>query len=302
MDLICLGNLITDDLVFADGTTHMGLPGGAVIYSALGARLWGRRVGVVSVAGEDYSYRMLEGLARRGIDITGIRRVSYPGLRAWLIYEPGGRRLLHRLDSPPHAQFSPGIGDLPAHAAGARAFHISPMPLDSQQALAEAIAAREHGVISIDPHEPVHVGNLERWRRVLDHADVFLPSEGEIALAGMAEDPLTALAPFSRGRLRFVALKRGARGGLLCDLRERRTHAWPAARVKVLDPTGAGDSFGGGFLAGWLATGEVEDALERGVISAGVALEGLGVQGFMGVSPELAEQRRREQFAGHGLP
>jgi ribokinase len=302
MDLICLGNLITDDLVFADGTTHMGLPGGAVIYAALGARLWGPSVGVVSVAGDDYSYRMLEGLERRGIDIHGIRRVSHPGLRAWLIYEPGGRRLLHRLDSPPHAQLSPGVGDLPAQTQDGGAFHISPMPLDSQQALAEALATRQHAMVSIDPHEPVRAANLERWRRVLEHADVFLPSEAEITLAGMAEDPLTALAPFSRGRLRFVALKRGARGGLLCDLREGRTHPWPPARVKVVDPTGAGDSFGGGFLAGWLETGEVEGALERGVISAGVALEGLGVQGFMGVSPELAEQRRREQFAGHGLP
>ena len=300
MELIFLGNLVTDDLVFADGTTYMGVPGGAVVYAALGARLWGPRVGVCSVAGEDYSYRMLEGLARRGIDITGIRRGSGPGLRAWLIYEPGGRRLLHRLDSPPHAQLSPGIGDLPAHAEGARAFHVSPMPLDSQLALAEALAGQERGLISIDPHEPLRQSNLERWRRVLDHADLFLPSEGEVEIPGIAEDPLTALAPLSGGRLRFVALKRGARGGLLCDLHERRTYAWPAARVKVLDPTGAGDAFGGGFLAGWVATGQIESALERGVISAGIALEGVGAQGFLGVSPEMAEQRRREQFAAHG--
>ncbi len=55
-------------------------------------------------------------------------------------------------------------------------------------------------------------------------------------------------------------------------------------------------------LAGWIATGQIEGALERGVISAGLALEGVGAQGFMGVNPEMAERRRRERFPAHGLP
>ena len=40
-DLVVLGNLLVDDLVFQDGRTRMGEPGGAVLYAALGAALWG---------------------------------------------------------------------------------------------------------------------------------------------------------------------------------------------------------------------------------------------------------------------
>jgi sugar/nucleoside kinase (ribokinase family) len=293
-DLVCLGNLITDDIVFADGRMQMGVAGGAVVYAALGARLWGPQVGVVGVAGSDYSYQMLEGLARRGVGVAGIRREPRPGLRAWLLYEPGGRQLVHRLDAPPHAVFSPTLADLPDDYARARAFHLSPMPLASQEALAEGLARMGAAFVSVDPHEPLTAESLPRWKRVLARVDAFLASEQEVRLAGLDEDPLATLAPLAGGRLRFVALKRGASGGVLCDLAERRVIEWPRSAVTVLDPTGAGDAFGGGFVAGWLATSDTEAALERGWVSAGLALENWGAQGFMGVTPEMAEERRRD--------
>ena len=44
--LVVLGNLLVDDVVFPDGSTRMGQPGGAVLYAALGARLWDVRTGL----------------------------------------------------------------------------------------------------------------------------------------------------------------------------------------------------------------------------------------------------------------
>ena len=43
-DLVLLGNLLVDDVVFADGSTRMGQAGGAMLYAALAASLWGVRV------------------------------------------------------------------------------------------------------------------------------------------------------------------------------------------------------------------------------------------------------------------
>src|SRR5690242_21580888 len=59
----------------------------------------------------------------------------------------------------------------------------------------------------------------------------------------------------------------------------------------------AGDAFGGEIVAGWLATSDAEAAVERGWVSAGLALENWGAQGFMGFTPEMAEERRREWAA-----
>ena len=72
-ELVVLGNLLVDDIVLQDGTTLMGEPGGAVLHVALAASLWGTRVGLVSIAGDNYSRATLQALAERGIDLAGIR-------------------------------------------------------------------------------------------------------------------------------------------------------------------------------------------------------------------------------------
>jgi sugar/nucleoside kinase (ribokinase family) len=127
-DLVVLGNLLVDDVVFEDGRTRMGEPGGAVLYAALGAWLWGIRVGVCSVLGDDYPPNLLRTLADRGLDFAGARRFGGPGLRTWLLYEGRRRQVVLRLDRPSHAEMSPGPADIPAAWSGARAFHLAPMP------------------------------------------------------------------------------------------------------------------------------------------------------------------------------
>jgi pseudouridylate synthase len=61
-DLVVLGNLLVDDMVFPDGRTRMAEPGGATLYAALGASLWGLAAGVASVRGDDYPGSALEAL------------------------------------------------------------------------------------------------------------------------------------------------------------------------------------------------------------------------------------------------
>ena len=53
-DLVILGNLLVDDMVFPDGRTRMSEPGGATLYAALGASLWSLAAGVATVRGDDY--------------------------------------------------------------------------------------------------------------------------------------------------------------------------------------------------------------------------------------------------------
>ena len=64
--LVILGNLLVDDdMVFPDGRTRMAAPGGATLYAALGASLWGLAAGVASVRGDDYPPEALEALTAR---------------------------------------------------------------------------------------------------------------------------------------------------------------------------------------------------------------------------------------------
>jgi len=295
-ELVCLGNLVVDDVVFPDGTTRMGEPGGAMLYAALGATLWETGVAVVAPLGDDYPARALHALEHRGVDLTGLRPLGRPGLRAWLLYEAAARRIVHRLGSANHVEASPAPGDVANRFADARAFHLSPAPLVCQRPLIEALTPRAEVLLSLDPHDPVREDNLERWREALALLDVFFVSEEELQLDGVAADPRGTLARLAGGRLRYALLKRGAAGGLLYDVRTRETRVWEARSTQVVDLTGAGDAFAGGFLAGLLAGEDAAGALERGVVSASFALETWGAAGLIAATPSDARRRRAAWF------
>ena len=299
-DLVVLGNLLVDDIVLQDGTTLMGEPGGAILHAALAARLWGTRVGLVSVLGDDYPQATLQAIAERGIDLTGIRRLGRPGGRAWLLHEPGVRRVIHHLDCPTHDEVSPSLSDIPDTYQAARAFHLAPMPISRQRQLATGLAARERvgspqtpAFVSLDPYELLRDDNLSQWTSVLEHVDAFFPSEDEVRLSGDAEPALRQVAG---KRLRFVALKRGIRGGQLLNLHTGLAPAWTSRARQTVDVTGAGDAFVGGFLSGYLAYGNTQRGIQQGIVAASFAIEDWGARGLLAATPEQAHARWQEWF------
>ena len=88
--------------------------------------------------------------------------------------------------------------------------------------------------------------------------------------------------------------KRGARGGILFDAREDRFVEWAPRAVAVVDPTGAGDAFAAGFLAGWLRGESVGVALRRGVVGASFAIEDWGAAGLLRADRAAADERLHE--------
>jgi len=299
-DIVLLGNLLVDDIVLRDGRTLIGESGGAVLHAALAAALWGARVGISSVAGSDYPADTLAALAARGIDLAGVRRLDRSGGRAWLLYEPAVRRTVHHLDCPSHAEISPTPADIPAAWQEARVFHLAPMPLMRQLELAHALtpAAGTERLVSLDPFELVRDGTLAAWRDVLTHVDLFFVSEDEWRLTGDAEGVfLTSLAG---PRLRHVAFKRAANGGRLLDLHARESRTWSSRSRRVVDATGAGDAFAGGFLAGLVTHGDVGRSIEQGIVAASFAIEDWGARGLAAATPDLAATRHAEWFAAAG--
>ncbi len=289
-ELVLLGNLLVDDIVFPDGSTRMAQPGGAILHSSVAAALWGTRVGCVSLLGDDYPVEALERLERRGVLLDGVRRLGRDGLRTWLLYEGRVRRVVHRLACPTHEEVSPEAHDVPEAWRDARAFHLAPMPIALQERVVKALG-NARAIVSVDPYELVTEASLERWRAVLAHADAFFPSEDELRLDGAAEDPRGALKRLACGRLRFVFAKRGAAGGLLYDAHTGRFHEWEARADATTDPTGAGDAFAAGFLTAHLAGLTVEQCLRRAVVTASFAIQAWGPEALFTATRADAEQR-----------
>jgi len=294
--IVLLGNLLVDDVVLADGTTRMGQPGGALLYGALGAALWGASPGLVSVAGDDYPAAVLEAVQQRGVDLSGVHHLGRPGVRTWLLYEGAVRRLIHRLGCPTHEEVSPRPALIPAEWRAARAFHLSPMPFDVQRVLLAALRGPAPAFVSVDPHRPVTEETLDEWREVLADADAFFAGEDELQLDGAHADPQRALPRLVNGRLRFVVFKRGASGGILFDARDERFFTWDARTARVVDQTGAGDAFSAGLILAHLTGLPIETCLQRAVVTASFAVAGWGPEALLAATRTEAEARWRQWY------
>jgi len=317
-DLLVFGNLIVDDVVLLDGTTRMNQPGGAVIYAALGAAVWGVRVGLVSRVGDDYPASALDALASRGVLLDGVRPLGRQGIRSWILYEARGRQMVHQIGSPTHAEATPRPVDVPAAWFEAPAALVSPSPLTEQRVLLDALTAQGTRLLGIDPHTPVTEATLVDWRAALEGVDVFFVSEAELQLEPSTADPdagsqqassappavghtpdeprVGPLARLAGGRLEAVVLKRGERGGLLYEPATGHVTAWRGRAAAVVDPTGAGDAFAGGFLGALGRGHSLPGALACGVVSASFAVEAWGADGLLAATCEQAERRLAAWF------
>jgi sugar/nucleoside kinase (ribokinase family) len=290
---VLLGNLLVDDIVFPDGSTRMGQPGGALVYGALGASIWGTQVGCVSLVGTDYPVTMLEALEKCGVDLTGVHRLPVPGVRTWLLYEGHLRRLIHRLGCPTHEEVSPGPEHMPRAWHRAPAFHLAPMPFSVQCRVLGSLANSPNRFVSVDPHLPITEETLDEWRQALAGADAVFPSEDELLLEETEVDPERVLPRLASGRLRFIGFKQAARGGILYDALENRFHRWSGRATRVIDPTGAGDAFAAGFISAHLEGLPVWACLDRGVAAASFAIEAVGAESLLEATRADADARLR---------
>ena len=285
---LSVGNMSIDDLVFPDGSTRWCVPGGNAVYAALGMAVWGERPAVVAVHGPEYP---TASLARR-IDLGPARRTGTT-LRNWGLYEEdGSRQFVFRRGVRDLAAFYPEVADLGHAAPGA--CHLAPLPWARQDALAAALRARGTRLLTADPDErDLAALPAEELRRLLSRLDAFLPSRQEAEALFPGADAVTALR-----RLRalapsvpVIALKLGADGVMLHRAGDSDLLCVPAVTAVVVDTTGAGDAFCGGFLVGLARTGDPVAAARMGIVAASFAVEAVGHDALRRATPERAAAR-----------
>jgi tagatose kinase len=129
----------------------------------------------------------------------------------------------------------------------------------------EAIAriTARGGTLSFDPNLRPEIldtpGLREALDEVLAQSDLFLPSGEEIYLFTEADDEAAAVKELLDRGVGEIVIKRGNQGASHFN-RGGRTDVGPLS-VKEVDPTGAGDCFGGAFVSFWLAGASPETAL-----------------------------------------
>jgi 2-dehydro-3-deoxygluconokinase len=178
-----------------------------------------------------------------------------------------------------------GPATVPLQAArSARVFHLSGISLALSASACDAgfaaiEAARAAGArVSFDTNLRLKLWPVARARAVIGEAiaqaDICLPSLDDMtALTGL-EDPDAVVDHCLRLGARVVALKLGAQGALVADAAQR--HRIAPHPCRPVDATGAGDTFGGAFVARLVAGDALAPAARYAAAAAALSTEGWG--------------------------
>jgi sugar/nucleoside kinase (ribokinase family) len=249
-----------------------GVPGGGAVYAALGMALWSGTAAVVAPSGADYPQG---DFARLHFAQSGALAHT---MRNWGLYEnDGSRHFLSRRDSLPWEAFSSHAGQL---GAGPYRFcHLAPLPWAHVTGLIDALRARGATCISLDLHDRVLAAvPPDVLTHALERVDLFFPSRQDTDVLYPGDEPLVALRSL-RARLPRVAVigvKCGEDGAIVHAAGEPDAIVVPSAAAGVVDATGAGDAFCGGFVAAFARTGDAVAGALHGTVAASYALATVG--------------------------
>jgi hypothetical protein len=326
-DLYTSGGLILDNVVTAEGRLLRGQIGGNALYSAAGAALWIDRVGVIGRVPAGYPLHRIEAAQDGRIDLSGVaREEAVVTHEEWFFYGEDGERLdqLHATPAQADAfgltgesvsqeraaEFMQELAGTGGNGSGfgafrlahpvlpaicpqalwrAAAIHLAPNPPAAQLAMAQA--ARAAGLlVTCDPGHFAAGMDEAFLDRLLPLVDAFLPSAREARLLYPALPPEEAARALARRTRRCAGVKLGAAGSVIAEA-DGTTHRIAAVKAAAVDPTGAGDAWCGGLLAGLHLGEEPRQAALRASVTAAIAVEHRGPLPLM--SLPWAEARLR---------
>jgi len=181
---------------------------------------------------------------------------------------------------------------LPADYTAPRAIHLiteywhEPMFLD-------ALTLREKGsVFSLEPIiDHRKWTNSEGLRNVLPLVDIVTPDFPSAAGMAKSDDPLQVMKYWVGLGARAVAVRNSHHGSYVWDRDHDQIYHIPVVPVDVVDPTGAGNAYGGGWCVGWVQTGDARSAGCYGATSASFLVERVGLPTPSDALRELARLR-----------
>lgn len=299
MPVAVIGSVARDTIETSEARRE-GLLGGSATFFAAAARLL-VPVWLVGVVGDDFEPEDDAQLAALGVDTRLLER--RPG-RTYAWYGRYDAAFANATTVSRHVGVFEDYSPLLPPAPELTALFLG--------AIAPAVQSR---VLDAWPDVPLcALDTREAWidearADVLDLAarvDWLIVNTFELAAMTGSEDVAAGVRELSGRGVRRVVVKKGAEGAdLFCG--DRRLSV-PAYRTRVVDPTGAGDAFAGGFV-GTLAgardpeePGALAGALRRGAALASVALEGFGIQSLAALKGAELEARATALEVRDGSP
>lgn len=292
MSIVVVGSIAFDSIKTPLGQRERGL-GGAANYFAMAAHFFSK-VHIIGVVGEDFPKSHLELLKRKNIDIEGITMALGKSFH-W------------------QGEYGEDLNQAKTIATQLNVFeHFLPqVPLEYSKAQAVFLA-------NIDPELQIHVLNqmtapkiraldsmnfwIERKPKELQKAismiDILFVNDAEIRSLTGEHNITKAMRAASKMGARIVVVKRGEYGALLSM--DNQISFVPAFLIEeVFDPTGAGDTFAGGFLGyldqqAHINPGTLKQAMLLGCVMSSFVIEKFSFDRLLELDHKSINERRKK--------
>ncbi|MEO7245648.1 MAG: sugar kinase [Rubrivivax sp.] len=252
---------------------------------AIAAARQGARVGYLSALGDDPYGALLRALwAAEAVDARGVKTDAQAFTAIYFVtHDAAGHHFHFFRDGSAASRMTPA--DLALDLiAQAKLLHLSGISLAISSSacdtgFAAIDAAKAAGArVSFDTNLRRKLWPAARARAVMTEAirrcDICLPSyEDAVAITGLSDDDAIVDHCLRLGAT-VVALKLGERGAIVADAAQR--HRVAPHPCRPVDATGAGDTFGGAFVARLVAGDGLLDAGRHAVAAAALSTEGYG--------------------------
>lgn len=280
-DLITVGHFAIDIIfspkIFASTPTL----GGSPTYVSLSARELDAKVSVISKIGTDFPNEYIALLKGNGVNLSGLRLVKgVPSTSFILKYSNGTRKLQLTSRAPPIL-----MGDIPSNLQ-ARIIHVAPIANElSWKAVHKLRTSTD--ILSLDPQGFVRKFDNEGYMHLeecknlcfLEWIDLYKSTVNEVKVVTGLSDLRLAVKKIQDYGVKIVIVTMGKKGSMLFF--EGSSHQIPPARPRsIYDPTGAGDTFIGAFLAEYVQRKDPVWCSCVGCVASSFVIEGIGPSVF----------------------
>ncbi|MFM0047929.1 tagatose kinase [Caballeronia grimmiae] len=260
------------------------------------------------VGDDDFGYLNVQRLREDGVDVSGISVIKGATTgSAFVTYrEDGDRDFIYNIANSASGHLS--VNDISEqllkdcshfHVMGSSLFSFR--IIEAMKRVIETVKANG-GTVSFDPNIRKEMLRIPEMREaldfILDYTDVFLPSGHEVMLLANASSEKAAIDElFGRG-VSEIVIKRGKDGCSYYDgMTERHIRAFSVTEV---DPTGAGDCFGGTYIACCARGYSVEAALKYACAAGALAVTRRGPMEGTATLAELDAFIQEKTGVSHG--
>jgi sugar/nucleoside kinase (ribokinase family) len=272
MDLVVVGSVAYDSLETPSGKRDRILGGSASYFSI--ASSFFTRLGLVAVIGEDFDEQYLRLLEKFSIDLSGLEKKPGKTFHWKGKYEDLNQAITLQTDLNVFESFKP---NLPEKYRKAKTLFLANIDPELQMDVVKQV--ENPRFVACDTMNFWINVKRDELLRTLKSVDLLFINDAEASQLSDIQNIFTAGRWILDNGPKAVVIKRGEYGSVI--MQGKKIFIFPAFPLEeVVDPTGAGDSFAGGFMGYLHATGDYSFENMKTALAMGTVMASFTVQDF----------------------